>query len=446
MTDPEDTLRDLLADAVRNLARRQRLTAVETGRSGIRRWEVVRDEAGVLRGRALPDVSLDDLDEAAADLDDLAVLVATAPDDRRAAHAFARLKSAYPDALSISAPEAGLADALRRAVADDPLTEAYELVTGSRGSGGRYLLSSRPLFPAGARRGDTVEFGIRCLTGSAVFAVVARAPGRERPRLVSVESARLAPGTYPVKAELRRPGVVRFRGLPEPLSKVDRSWNALVGTLPDRFPADPHLVCAIEVSGSDFRVAARLHRLTAVIKAAAEVTTGLRTTIVPYGAHSFGLDASEQPLAALAVRDSADEALSAVSRLHAQGPLEPGYPSAARLECALHEALARLEPAGETNTALLTIGGRPAHPARVDRTGILPCPYHRDWADLLSRFPGHALVAVRDANADRAELIWHRLGRDLLTDLDSMDVLDVLAALDLGTADLRPSFPLVERV
>ncbi|MGI5324860.1 hypothetical protein [Actinomadura nitritigenes] len=436
MIKTEVELRAFLGPALHSLAEEQRLTVLEVATSDVRRFEVVRDRVGVLRGRRLADLPPD---TTAVNDTDSALLIRTAVGRTQIDEV---VRNLYPDVTEFVAPDADLIEVLRGVVADDRLTRSYELVVVRRTPDGGVQLQGLPLFAAGAGQGETVHVTLRCLTDRLVLAVCAT--GEDGPRLLSLDATKLAPDTYQVIVELRRPGLVRFTGLPEEPRPTGDRWSDLVAGLPRRFPsARPHLICAVEVSGSEEQVAMRLHLLDGAIGAADDAIPGLQVSVIPYGSHEFRRGVRDAPVRPLAQEV---EPAQARSLIRAQAALETGYVLAAQIECMLETLLMLVGEESAADSALLTVGDRPAFPPRANETEILPCPYRRDWEAALASYGGRALVAVCDRPTDAAEQVWHRLGRDLLVDLDGADIREVVAALALAP-DRRPMpFPLIEMV
>jgi hypothetical protein len=340
-----------------------------------------------------------------------------------------------------------LEELLGRVLAAEPITQWYELIVLHQSTSGRLAFTSVPLFPPGARRGDRKSFSVRCEPGEeygTVFAVVAlESPGRAR--LLSVQTGTLSAGTYDLTAELRRPGLVRFDGLPAKLRPEQRPWTALVASVPAQL--DPlrrsHLICAVEISGADAQVRDRLDRVDQLIKTAARGTEQrLAVSLVTYGPHPVHWNAAEEPVRVLTWAQSGAEALEQLWRLEGH-PAETGYPRAARLECVLTEVAGRLT-GQEGRPVLVTVGSRPAFPPRVDPlTEIIPCPDRNDWRRALHQLmdhPGIAFGAISDRDPDGG--IWTSLGTDAFAPLSAFDARRFAARLGLLSANIP--FPLVE--
>lgn len=467
-------LREALTAAVAELSGRRRLTVVDLAREGIVVWDVYRDRAGTPQGSAWPmtpwtEISSSVMSEEQAVLDAVRpsdmtamVLVCTFPQDGRNAKALEWLGRRYPRA-GVYTCEVRLDELLRAVVSDAPLTRPYELVTVRRRVSGRLELAGRQLFPIGACRGDTERFSVRCAPSDphgTVFAVVAYSQ-EARFQLVSVRAAKLPPGGYDLTAELRRPGLVRFHGLPEQaiLAPEWRSWRELVSAVPDRLDfasSATHLICAVEISGPDHRVALRLSAAQRAISvAAAELAGDLRVSVISYGPHSPRRDMPEVPVAVLGWEESADRALGRLRRLEERGGVADGYSLAAQVECVLREVADRLQAVRSGGrTALLTVAAKPAFPRRPHRSGIPPCPGKRDWEAELRRLrdrPGLTLGVILDRGPDGAtapeetEAIWEALGDGHLTELGALDAETLGRSLGLvPAAGQRLPFPLIE--
>ncbi|MGW0450619.1 hypothetical protein ACWDWV_35165, partial [Streptosporangium sandarakinum] len=371
MPEPDrDLTRKAIAQALAGLAGTGHLTVVEVAADGVTTFLLHRDGNGRPRGRSWPATWPDLAGEHGWDADPAAareavlraarvhpspadVILVAASADPRAERALDWLRAAHPAAqvLRADAPTAAL---VREVMTDDPLTRPYELVVLLADPGtGRLRLTGRRLFPIGSRPGARTRVALHCTEpgahGTALAVVTWQGP---EPRLLSLQSAPLAPGRYEVTAELVRPGRVRFTGLPA-LSPDHRDWEQLVGSLPDRLPgrAGPaHLVCAVEVCGADDQVAERLSRARQMISfASGELGDLLRVSLLAYAAHSFDPSAPEHPVRVAAWNTDAGEALDALGELEEQGAVtrgHPYHPQAAQLEDALAAVTGRLGQAG----------------------------------------------------------------------------------------------------
>ncbi|ACZ90424.1 hypothetical protein [Streptosporangium roseum] len=474
MPEPDrDLSRKAIAQALADLADTDHLTLVEIAADGVTTFLLHRDDNGRPRGRSWSatwpglagergwDAHPAETREAvlrtarAASSTADVILVAASFADPRAEQALAWLRAAHPAAQVLRA-EAPIAALIREVIADDPLTRSYELIVVLVDPDtSRPRLTSRQLFPLGSRPGARTRVALRCEAAGAhgtAFAVVTwQGP---KPRLLSVQSAPVAPGRYEVTAELVRPGRVRFTGLPA-LSPDPRGWDQLVAELPDR-PAGgigpAHLVCAVEVCGADDQVAERLSRARQMISSASGELGGLlRVSLLAYAAHSYDPSAPEFPVRVAAWEAGAGDALNALDALEERGAVARGYPyhpHAAQLEDMLAVVVERLGRADPTPAVILTVGGRPPHPARTDQSRILPCPHRHDWRKLITALrqrQNTVLGAICDQPADQAHQAWHRIGTAALAHLEAVDVRGLAA--DLGLVAPSPvhfPFPLLD--
>ncbi|TMR05722.1 hypothetical protein ETD83_05645 [Actinomadura soli] len=453
-------LREVLSAAVTELGGSRWLTVVDLGQDGVGVWELYRDEAGTPRGElrwttpwsALPS------DDAAADqaiVDAVGpatrippLLVSTNSRGDRGDKVLERLGRRYPRAAAFTG-EHPVDRMLLKVIARQPLTRFYELVALRRRAAGRLELVGCQLFPIGARRGDTGHVRVRCLPSDArgtVFAVAAYSRDT-RFQLVSAQAIKLPPGVYDLTAELRRPGLVHFGGLPEgaAFGPERRAWSAIVSAIPERLDRATivgHLICAVEISGPADRVERRLATAARMVeKTAAELVGGLKVTLLSYGPHAHHRNGKDVPIRFDAWAEEPSRVLAALRGLAGGGPASEGYPSAARIECVLAEVADRLEASPVPGrSALLLVGARPPCPPRSDVSQVLPCPRRRDWRVELRRLRRRGdivLAAVHDravqtAHAD--DSAWHELGGGPPADLDDLDDLDVAelgAALEL---------------
>jgi hypothetical protein len=333
--------------------------------------------------------------------------------------------------------------------ADDVLKHSYQLVVLEQVGDGRLELSTLGLFFNGARRGDRKRFRIRCGPSSAqhgtAFVVVESA----RPldfTILSVHSAHVPLDTYNLTAELAGPAEVIIRGLPSPLSYDPRSWDEILEEVPDRVERlEPtHLIVAIEFSGDPDDVQDRLDRAAWLIKRVEEGAEGkLRVSLLTYGPHKFSRHEKEQSPRMLTWAEDSDAALSELALLSAPEQEWPslGYSRAAQLECLLTMLAGRVQPA-DGRCVLVTIGSRPASPARVDpESEIFPCPRRHDWREAVSTLAdaGVTFGAIRDHGDD--EEIWSHLGRTVFARLSTVDLGGFAAALGL-IADTGHAIPL----
>ncbi|OLT36889.1 hypothetical protein BJF79_30520 [Actinomadura sp. CNU-125] len=327
---------------------------MEAAADGISTYQVQRNAADVPKARVWnatwEDLSADGapvkervLAAARLDPDAVTLLACTFPDGTEPAQAIAWLQAAAPDAQTHMAPDVPLGELLRTVIADEPLTQLYELATIVPDPDGTLRFKGRMLFTVDARRHDTVQLDLRFHQTDELGAALAVISWSQRRfRLVSVQRANVPPGRYEVIAELERPGRVRFHGLPTEPVRDDRTWDELVAAVPDRLPPAPpdvHLVCAIETAGPPEQVAALLDRAGQFVRsAAAGGAPGLAVSLIAYGPHAF-VRRPPPAVKVLADRRSADDALRVLDALRDREPAgDPGYPHAAAVECALAEA------------------------------------------------------------------------------------------------------------
>lgn len=357
-------------------------------------------------------------------------------------------RAAYPAAMLVETPTP-VDHLMLEALASVPLGQQYELAVLRASQAGRLMLSAVPLFPPGASRGEKRRLFIHCDTGTAhgvSFAVIAR--DAKAYCLVSVESGQVPPGNYELTAVLVRPGRVRFDGLPASLQPDQRSWPEIIATIPDRITRasdrSVHLICLVETYGPQQQVRRRTEQAADLVELALDESGHrLAVSLVGYGTHSFARNAHDGPVRILAWTAPPAQARQALVDLLDQSPAADGYPYAARLECALAEAAARVTGA-EGRPVLVAIGSHPPFPSRMDpATEILPCPSRNDWKRALVRLgeqSGISLGAITDNDGSEA---WRFLGRDASAQPHDIDLWSFAAKLGLLRQDVVPvPFPL----
>ena len=459
------------------LAPGEALTVAEVGTSEFTRWEIRADVCGTpsVVPYRVPWSNLrrdEGLDEQAllaflAGDDEARLLVArseTGIDALDAGRALRVLRARHGGARPLAqGTAASLDDLFREATARVPLSQWYQLVLLDRASSGRLSFSWQQLFEPGNARGATCEFEVRCEpSGPAgtTFAVVA-SDGARATGLVSMASAKVPPGRYPLTATLLRPGTVRLAGLPGSLSPEPRTWPEIRASVPTRLggygPA--HLILAVETCGSVNQVDAHLDRVRQLADDVALSAEGpVRFSLIGYGAHPHDPRFDDEPIERLAWAEDLEAVHDALPRLHEQAVnRRDRYTRAASIECMLAEVAHRLQtpqqPAGEGHPSgrpvLVTIGGRRPFPVVRDQvTEIVPCSARRDWRDLYRwlvtdhQEMTFGAICGGDQNAE----VWRLLGRDAVADLVAFDARQFAADLRL----LRPPtehvpFPLVTR-
>jgi len=315
-------------------------------------------------------------------------------------------------------------------VADVGLDEEYDLVALNQTRSGKIELRPIPLFARGATAGQRTELSIRFGPSDelgTVFPVVARPPTEGRFRVVSLQAVKVPPGTYQMAASLAARDKILFSGLPAPFRPVERNYQSIIATVPRWAAAGPvHLILAIEISGTPELVTARVAAADRLVNHVAESAGQARFSVISYGPHAIGRLYPEVERAKLAWADSREAAERALDRLYEHGGTQAGYTRAAQIECVLADLHEMLDTWDERHV-LVTIGSRPAHPARVDPSSeIIPCRRRRDWRraiDVLERdFPSIAFGAINESEqAGRREPMWRELGRDARAGLRDFD-------------------------
>jgi hypothetical protein len=394
----EDGLPGLLARKIYELGDTDQFMIIEFGQRGPVLWRVARDEVGtpVSEWRLMTPPAPDDSWGAYATRltapFDHDVLLVRSWGDESLVSAFTSISQAPGMAAFESATP--VEELLRGAVLDSSLTNGYDLVVLSEGPEATIVPAPHPLFPTGAARGHQATLLIRCrpgLDGSVVFATVVfhRGPFVSM-KLVSVQSAVLGPGDYQVTATLVQPGVVAFEGLPAELAADERPWEEIAGAIPRRLdpPEAVHLVCLLETSGGEELLRRRVALLEGIIGRLIGHGQPLAISLVTYGPHAVYKDETELPPTVTAWGTSTTRALGDLAKIRALRQPDPNeYPMAAQLECALREVRNRLAHSDhvEGRPVLVTVGGRPPHPARVvEATQIVPCPRGTDWQQTVS--------------------------------------------------------------
>jgi hypothetical protein len=463
----EDKVYRVLSEGIVRLAGKRRLIIIEfpVGKQAVV-WQVRRDENGT------PVASRQPAETAA--LDDPAAfyrLVDPAFIVRSGDGPPGQLPAALlPDASEVPVYECRtpLDQMLREAIRLSPLVVAYELallgeVPAGHANAGHLELTGQPLFPIGASHGDKTQVRVRVEPSGGdetSFAVVTRdrqsnvPPKDQAFQPVQVQSAVVPPGTWELTAELARPGRVVFHGVPAELSRAASpspgqlmsSWLDIRRRIPERLPrTDPvHLVCLIEVCGGSDLLQLRIDRLVKLVSAAEAATRQLAVTVVSYGPHSVTWAMDDEPPSVRAWAAPAERAEHVLQELALQRPDEREYLRAAQLECAL-AWLARYLSDREGRPVLVTAGGRPPHPHRMDpRTQIIPCPDRVDWRPQVDRLAelGATFGVLRDKKWQGDT--WHALGQQVTATVDDpVDMPDFAAALGLHECGQAVPLPLI---
>jgi hypothetical protein len=437
-----DDLAHVLRDEVAELVKGASLNIIEFCVDGIITWEVRRDRNGTPRAWywSHPGVTSPDGDQLYphgdnARMRDLIegqkrLLCVVNSLDERTAEILGEFERNRPD-MRVFRTGIRVPGLLRDVITNARLTRRYELVVLRRGATGRAMLDGQELFAESTMCPKTTRFTVHCEPSNGrgtVFAVVATEGARDF-RLLTAQAADIPAGRYDMTAELVRPGLVRFSGLPTPLTAENRSWAELIAEIPADIAtlAPTHLIFAIEVSGGTDQIISRVDRARQVIRQANDSEGALRVSLIIYGAHSFDRKVPDEPARELRWRVSRRAALAALDELEIYSPVAKSYPRAAQLECALALLKDRLSldkrtPSRSERTVLVTVGVRPPFPPRVDtRTTILPCPHRNDWRtdrrQLVRVYREMAFGAIHDSGvfppgADGE--VWRELGSAIL--------------------------------
>ncbi|MEV0406905.1 hypothetical protein [Actinoallomurus sp. NPDC050550] len=339
--------------------------------------------------------------------------------------AVAFLARRYEPAASVRVSSMSSGPQLERLVEDSPLHQPYELVVAAVHPASReVMLQSRQLFPVGARPGDETVLPVRCVSSDENGTVLATVTWHDGdPRLLSINSVKLRPGTYRLRAVLDGPARVRFVE-PAGVAPDERRWSELLSLIPERLEpsvAAVDLVCGVELGGGREAVDARLRLIRELIKILDEECSEpdlLRIAILGYGDHPLDSRLDDRRVVRGAWLAPAAEALTTLARLRA---VESEYHEAAPVEDMLFEAVGRIvRTTGVRKTVLMTVGGRPPHPPRASESRVLPCPYGHDSGKLLrtlERNTDVSRIAIVDRLNARDRPTWHRLGAKALYEL-----------------------------
>lgn len=357
-----------------------------------------------------------------------------------------------PQPVSCSGPVTKI---LTEVISDTPLTRKYELVVLRETRSGLIETDVVQIFPKYAQRGDSRQLRLRLEPsgdGRTVFAVVSVRASEydEEYQQVSLQSASLPAGIFDVTAELVRPGRVRFSGLPRKLQPDDRDWISLLDGIPARIDRSPaaHLICVVEICGTEERVRNRIDRVQQLITSAADADGRLWVSVITYGVHAFEPLAPDEPATMQVHYASAREAAAALDRFRSRAVprgIRPdrAYQRAAQLECALRLASTDLVDRARPPT-LVIAGTRRPHPSAIDMTRILTCPHRRDWWQELQQlryeFPGMPVGVIHDVDTELE--FWSRLGATTLAPVEVADMEQVAHTLGLLRPRQNVPFPL----
>jgi hypothetical protein len=335
-------------------------------------------------------------------------------------------------------------------VSTAPLRERLELVVAHViAETGQIVMRSEQLFGAGAQVGAERTLTLWLAHADdegTVLAVVVWRDGR--PRVLSIDSVRVAPGSHRLRAVLAGPGRVKFVE-PPGVEPDQRSWSQLMATVPRRFTppvGEFDLICALDLSGDGF--ADRRALVSALIELLRDEYPEpgrFRVAVVGYRPHEFRMGAEGRSVVSSRWLASAESAQDSLDRLRA---FAPGKARAAPVEDALAiiaRGVDRIPTA--LKVVLLTVGERPPHPPGEEPGGEIACPLEHDWRTLLGRVQRHkglSSVVVLDS-AQYLDDTWQRLGSTALHQLSRTDPhkLATAAGLLIPPAK-RLSFPLLE--
>jgi hypothetical protein len=451
----------------------QPLSVVDLGARAIRTHQMRRDPAGTPRRRASRPVSWADLAEdgrlrqsrliQAANLrwgaTDL--LVCSAPEEDMAVQALEMLRSARPEAGWVVSHEIPVPELIDDAIDREPIQKRYVLKALVVAGNGALEISEVPLFDVGQAQGATRELRIHCEPSHQHGMVLAVCAVDERTgqKLMSMRSGWWPQGRVELLASLDGPSRVNFADRDGPLRLVNdpRIWAEIAKTVPRYYVPKPHLICAVETSGSPDDVRRRLHNTRQVIERLEQhMADWLQVSLLAYGPHSFDRSRGYHDKVQVAAQGArADEAQAALEQIERSGINPVGYPYAAMIEDVLalvNERIAPTTRAVPGRTALLIVGHRPPHPPRADLSGILPCQRQEGrlaWdrqLDILAQRRHTTICAICDLPPERANPVWRRLGRDMLLYREDMDAARVVARTKLTssseTLDVQAGYPL----
>ncbi|MDX6739056.1 hypothetical protein [Actinocorallia sp. A-T 12471] len=455
MPAPDEDLGKALAGALAKTAEGRALIVVSVTGERISVWKVKRDDMGIPRARRAS-FSPDSLTESGerygpATVNSALARVGVAETDAVLVVAAPDLAFAEVGGRRVIVSAAPVRDALGTAIADEPLTQMYELVTLRATVGGRLELGAVPLFPMGTQRGATARVPVRFTAreeDGTVLAVVASTPWERVFRPVSVLRAHTAPAARDLRVDLAGPGRVGFPDVPGTVVPEARPWAELVDALPGRRAPRPegttrHLVCAVE-TGSPGTTRQTMSERVAMLRSLVQTCpVGTRISLVGYGPHTFPRAGDGSAPEVLCWAEPVPVFLDRLAELERRPVATEGYPLAARLECAFALVAAQLA-ARASDTALLVVGARPPFPPRVHPSQILPCPRRHDWSSLAAALRGRGvrIAAVRDGR--EAPGFWRELAPGALFDAAARDQEGVAAALRLAGRGEQYAFPLSE--
>jgi hypothetical protein len=254
-----------------------------------------------------------------------------------------------------------------------------------------------------------------------------------------------APACYEAALRRRRHDFMRLDPRPEETRTARQSGPAAAAAAPGMvsITGPDHLICLLEISGTDDAVTKRLGRLWQLVSVIAEVNPELPISLISYGSHSFSASQREESVTVLAWAFESTAVLRLLGDLVHNTPAEPEYRLAAQIECALAEVTRRLSRTQEC-AALVTVGSLPAFPpCMAPDSRTLPCPSRNDWQAILGKLrnnPGVVLGAIKDRSSEGDE-IWAQLGTHAKADIDDVDISRFAARLGLDMITPAPGTP-----
>jgi hypothetical protein len=327
--------------------------------------------------------------------------------------------AAGPDAEPVPAILAELA-------ASGPLTRAYQLLVADiDDDSGAVRTRARQLFAPGDLPGARAWVPLRRLPGdygTTMLAIFADGNAGEPLALYSAALPVNAP--FQLAVSLGGPGRVQVS---QPEAEPDNwtSWRRVRASLPERVdvtarPAD--LVCAVDLTGTEEAVQGRRQLVIGLLKQLAveyPEPDRLRAAVITCRDHEYGPTEKDDVVSGCGLRPAGE----AAAWLAAQPAEEPRYTGAAPVEDMLARAYQLLAASRAQRRAarVLTVAGKPPHPARQDAYApsdmqrLHPCPHRADWRlslAQLTREAGARCVTVSDAvHAIQAPSpVWRLLG------------------------------------
>ncbi len=259
---------------------------------------------------------------------------------------------------------------------------------------------------------------------------------------------------FEFEALLEGPGRVQIVR-PDRAATHPKTWAEVRASIPSRVdiatvPAD--LVCAVDLSGPNEKVRARLRllrRLLELLGTEYPDPAELQVAVLTCTDHHFERGREHLPVVS---GKELSPAQDAVAWLNRQKGADIKYPLAAPVEDLLYEAALLLADSQSHGRAarLVTVAGRRPHPYPRGNESPLHCPLKYRWRDIMGQLTGPTrarCVAVADVlgGDDALNAIWRNLGSAGLYSLP--DAMPRLIAEDLGLLARNPQripIPLLE--